>query len=127
MSNVKIDKENLKLPEIDIRDAAALVVASVALEEIALSHILNAEGEKIQAFLPASFYANSSGYTPAMQPSYEDLNKLLQVNESVRRTIETIICKECVLLSKLGRAFDFLDEHCMEGYESSPVAPVPYP
>ncbi|MEG0273446.1 MAG: hypothetical protein RR622_09490 [Hydrogenoanaerobacterium sp.] len=66
--------------------AIADLIESVALEETGLSHILNAEGEKIQAFVAMS------GVTAA---------ELLAVNQSVQNTINAITRLEMILQSKL--------------------------
>lgn len=63
------------------------LIESVALEETGLSHILNAEGEKIQAFV------HMAGVTPT---------QLLAVNSSVQCTVDAITRLEMVLQSKLG-------------------------
>ncbi|MEG1525460.1 MAG: hypothetical protein RRZ24_03845 [Clostridia bacterium] len=66
--------------------AIADIIESVALEETAISHILNAEGEKIQAFV----------HMPGVTPS-----QLLDVNTSVQSTINAISRLEMILHSKL--------------------------
>jgi hypothetical protein len=88
-------------PDLDHRNAVAWVVVSVAYEELGLAHIINAEGEKIQKALGDIMVA----------PTLAEVGKILAVNESVRDTLETIICKECILNMKLGKALDYLDSH----------------
>ncbi|MEG2377791.1 MAG: hypothetical protein RSC43_05480 [Clostridia bacterium] len=63
------------------------LIASVALEQTGLSHILNAEGEKIQAFV------HMPGVTAA---------QLLAVNASVKTTIDAVTRLEMILQSKLA-------------------------
>ncbi len=63
------------------------LIESVALEETGLSHILNAEGEKIQAFV------HMPGVTPA---------QLLAVNASVQGTVDAVTRLTMVLQSKLA-------------------------
>lgn len=62
------------------------VIESVALEQTALSHILNAEGEKIQKFLS--------------MPNITDVD-LINVNNSVQKTIDAIALLELTLQGKL--------------------------
>lgn len=61
------------------------IITSVALEETALSHILNAEGEKIQAIV-------------AMATTAEEL---ISVNTSVESMVKAVTELETVLQSKL--------------------------
>ncbi|MEG1608474.1 MAG: hypothetical protein RR348_01255 [Clostridia bacterium] len=63
------------------------LIESVALEETGLSHIINAEGEKIQAFV------KMAGVTA---------EELLAVNASVQETIKAITNLEMILESKLN-------------------------
>ncbi|MEG0322251.1 MAG: hypothetical protein RR606_08680 [Oscillospiraceae bacterium] len=63
------------------------LIESVALEETGLSHILNAEGEKIQAFV------HMPGVTP---------DQLLAVNASVQGTVDAVTRLTMVLQSKLA-------------------------
>ncbi|MEG1525463.1 MAG: hypothetical protein RRZ24_03825 [Clostridia bacterium] len=62
------------------------IIESVALEQTGLSHILNAEGEKIQSFI------GLPGVTS---------DQLLAVNASVQTTINAISKLEILLQSKL--------------------------
>ncbi|MEG1752164.1 MAG: hypothetical protein RR140_03480 [Clostridia bacterium] len=76
----------LRRPLYNFSRASTDVVSSVALEQAALSHILNAEGEKIQAMLALP------NITPA---------QMLSVNTSVQNTIDSISNLECVLKQKI--------------------------
>lgn len=67
------------------------LLESIALEEISLSHILNAEAEKIQAFIgeKANF---------PMCSNYQDI---ITFNRSVNQIMDTVVMKEWLLLKKL--------------------------
>lgn len=75
--------------------AAASLVQSIALEEAAISHILNAEGEKIQKVLSLH------------NCNTEDL---LKVNQSVEDMVDKITNLEIVLKSKLDLIKPILDD-----------------
>lgn len=80
------------IPDIDPRislnrcDAINLLLSSIAMEEIGLSHILNAEGEKLQRFL-----RQKSIHT----------NDLLEMNDSVQKSLQTIVKSQLLLVMKL--------------------------
>ena len=69
----------------DVCEAAAQIMGSIALGEAALAHIMNAEGEKIQAAI-----ANTG-----------DVDKMIAVNASVRDTLEQVNGLEQTLMAKL--------------------------
>ncbi|GEN85842.1 MULTISPECIES: hypothetical protein [Oceanobacillus] len=72
-------------------DAINLLLASIAMEELGLSHIINAEGEKIQYAL-----GTLPGLTtPATLP------EILEVNEAVQDMLATAMKKELLLDNKL--------------------------
>jgi len=81
------------LVEIDPRLALASVVASIALQEAAVSHVLNAEGEKIQAV------AGLTGTT---------VGDLQSVDLSVGGTMDSVALLEDVLQNKLQTALQAL-------------------
>ena len=76
------------------------ILTSIALEEAALSHIINAEGEKIQYVLQ---HINSkSCYT------FDDMDKILEINESVSDLIDQITDMQLILKNKMRLATNFL-------------------
>ncbi|WP_047980762.1 hypothetical protein [Ornithinibacillus contaminans] len=81
-------------------DVVNLMLASIALEEIGLSHIINAEGEKIQYVLGT--LTNNPG-------QHASLKEILAINESTQSMLETIFKKEIVLESKLKNALKILN------------------
>ena len=72
------------------------IIASIALEQTALSHILNAEGEKLQRVIAKSI----------------NVEELLCVNKSVNRMVDSITKLEFTLQSKLQLFDDCLCDSC---------------
>lgn len=77
------------------------LIESVALEETALSHILNAEGEKIQAVVAFATTAE----------------ELISVNTSVESMVKAVMDLEAVLKEKLALFYDSL----VESEEATPA------
>lgn len=69
-----------------------LLLASIALEELGLAHIINAEGEKIQAVL---------GTLPGLSITATSISGLMSINREVRRTLQTVIKSQMLLQFKL--------------------------
>lgn len=82
---------------------SSFLLQSIALEETAISHILNAEGEKLQKAISME------------NCSHEDL---LDVNKSVEDMIDKITALEIVLKSKLD-----LISPILESCEKQPPKP----
>lgn len=84
-------------------DAVNLLIASIAMEEIGLSHIINAEGEKIQYMLgtlvdaDGNAIAAPTGVTPA---------DVLSVNTSVNGTLKNVLRNQLLLQLKLEDAVE---------------------
>ncbi|MED0968610.1 hypothetical protein [Bacillus paramycoides] len=79
---------------------ATLLLASIALEELALAHVINSEAEKIQFILGTLV----TGVTP---PPIT-LSGLLAVNNSVQQTLQAAIKQEMLLQFKLENVLDLV-------------------
>ena len=87
-------------------EALTMILASIAMEELALSHILNAEGEKLQYIL-----GTLPGASPCACPQ-----DVLAVNKSVTALVEAVSQNQMLLKNKLDQVLQFC-----------PVPPPPPP
>lgn len=99
MSMPKISDIN---PNINIKreDTINIIVASIAMEELALAHILNAEGEKLQYVL---------GTLEGNVPDEVTICDIMAVNESIQRTLRNVIKTEMLLQFKLEDAIELAE------------------
>jgi len=74
-----------------------LLLASIALEEIGLAHIINAEGEKMQAAL---------GTLSGLSATASSFTGLISIDREVRRTLETVLKNQMLLQFKLEEILD---------------------
>lgn len=79
------------------------IISSIAAEELSLSHILNAEGEKLQYVL---------GTLPGLEEAAA-LDEVMQVNQSVQETLSNVMEQQMLLTGKLTSAM------------SAPILPGP--
>jgi hypothetical protein len=84
----------IKIDPIQTDDALNCVIASIALQEAGLSHVMNAEGEKIQTVLAIK------GVT---------IEQLTAMNDSAAKVIEYAGQLENHIEGKLKSVMDFLD------------------
>lgn len=82
-------------------EAITLLLASIAMEELGLAHILNTEGEKVQYAL---------GTLPGL-PEPATLEDVLAINESLQNTLSLALKKELILDSKLDRVIQLSREN----------------
>ncbi|MEI4800328.1 hypothetical protein ACIGHG_09945 [Bacillus sp. NPDC077411] len=80
-----------------------LLLSSIALEELALAHIINAEAEKLQFVLGTL----PPGRT-TLSPPVVTISNLLAVDSSVQRTLRDVIKKEMLLEFKFENVLDLL-------------------
>lgn len=83
--------------DIDREDVINLLLASIAFEELGLAHIINAEAEKIQAVL---------GTLPGSDVAATSIDELLEINDSVNRTLKTALKTQMLLQFKLEDVLD---------------------
>jgi len=103
-------------------EALTMIIASIAMEELALSRILNAEGEKLQYIL---------GTLPGSRPCAAPKD-VLAVNKSVTVLLEAVTQNQMLLKNKLERVLEACpppEPPCPPPCESCPPPwkPGPFP
>ncbi|NBI29968.1 hypothetical protein [Chengkuizengella marina] len=83
---------------VDREKAIDLLLTSIAMEEVGLSHIVNAEGEKIQAVVE-SF----------KQSDHSDITNLVYINTNVADTLKRVIQKQILLDFKLDDVKELIE------------------
>ncbi|EST53759.1 hypothetical protein T458_23645 [Brevibacillus panacihumi W25] len=80
-------------PRIDLKreEVIHLLLTSVAMDEISLSQILNAEGENMQRLL---------------EQDHVSLEDMIQMNRSVERMLRTMVGKQILLQFKLDQIME---------------------
>lgn len=73
-----------------------LLMSSIAMKGLGLSHLINAEAEKVQ-FALGTLHDNS---TPAC------LDDIIKINHSVRKTLNSIMQTELLLLMQMNTIID---------------------
>ncbi len=86
-------------PDITREKALTMILASIALEEVGLSHIINAEGEKIQ------YVINDLQKNTGDSATIEDI---LCVNKSVESLIDVLMQLQIFLKNKMERILDVM-------------------
>lgn len=80
-----------------------LLLSSIALEELALAHIMNAEAEKVQLVLGTLKQSKTK-----LIPEIINLSNLLIINQSVRKTLQEVIKKEMLLQFKFDNVLELM-------------------
>ena len=89
-------------PDIDIsfEETIKLLLSSIAMEELSLAHIMNAEAEKIQEVTKCG--------------GSNKMNDLLCIDKSVDRVLRDVIKKEILLQFKFENVLELLDKNKRE-------------
>jgi hypothetical protein len=82
-------------PPIERGDAINMILSSIAMEELGLSHILNAEGEKLQFIL---------GTLPGLTGGSPTIEEVINANESVHDVLDSAVQNHLLLNSKMFSA-----------------------
>lgn len=83
-------------------ESIVMLLSSIALEEIALSHIMNAEGEKMQYVLGTLSDDQENSYC---------LDDILKVSQSTLRMMKEVILKEILLQLKLSNVKELMENY----------------
>ena len=84
-------------PPIQRENAVNQILSSIAMEELGLSNILNAEGEKLQYIL---------GTLPGLSGPAATVEDVLSANESVRDLLKTAVQNQLFLKAKMQGALE---------------------
>ncbi len=95
MSMPKFPEPN---PDFTQEQALILILSSIALEEAALSHIMNAEGEKIQHILNRTQCGDHAAF----------LSNIVEVNKSVTSLLEMVQQNQTILKNKMEKVLEYL-------------------
>jgi hypothetical protein len=76
-------------------DAINLILSSIAMEEVGLSHIINAEGEKLQYML---------GTLSGMTAPAGNVDQVLEANKSVQKMLQSASYNQMFLSAKMENA-----------------------
>lgn len=82
-------------PDITRDDAVNQILSSIAMEELGLSHVINAEGEKLQYVL---------GTLPGATGPAATIDDLLKTNESIQNLLQNASYNQLLLKSKMQQA-----------------------
>lgn len=78
-------------------DVINIIIASIALEELSIAHILNAEGEKLQYVL---------GTLENIDTGEVTICDIMAVNKSIQKTLRAVIKTKILLQFKLENALE---------------------
>lgn len=84
-------------PPITREDALNMILLSIAMEELGLSHIINSEGEKLQFIL---------GTLPGLSGGTPSIEEVLTVNDSINKLLDSIAQNQLLLSSKMEIVLD---------------------
>lgn len=82
-------------PDFTREDVVNQILSSIAMEELGLSHIINAEGEKLQYIL---------GTLPGITGPEATIEDLLDTNESIQNLLQNASYNQLLLRSKMQQA-----------------------
>ena len=81
--------------EISMEETITLLLASIALEELSLAHIMNAEAEKIQEVIKCG--------------SGKKIDDLLSIDKSAEKMMRDVIKKEMLLEFKFENILELME------------------
>ncbi|NLG25986.1 MAG: collagen-like protein [Clostridiales bacterium] len=82
-------------PDITRDDAVNQILSSIAMEELGLSHVINAEGEKLQYIL---------GTLPGLTGPAATIEDLLDANQSIQNLLQNASYNQLLLKGKMQQA-----------------------
>ena len=106
----------VSVPVIDDRDREEVIndlLQSIALEEAALAHLINAEAEKVQW---------SIGTLENQEPTENNLEDVLEIQEAVEGVMRSAIKFQMLLQFKLEDVSDLIEENNNDNNDNNEAA-----
>lgn len=100
--------------EITREKAMTMILASIAMEELGISHIINAEGEKIQYVLNELADNTGAGAT---------LDDILSVNKSVESLLDVLMQSQIFLKNKMEKVLEVMAQELGPTGPAGPAGP----
>lgn len=98
------------VPEIDLNltDSLKLLLNSYAMTDISFSHILNAEGEKMQNALGTlNAFDSNEGCCNGSEPYTSQ--EILEINNSIKSTLRDVLRNQMIMQMKMEDTLIFYD------------------
>ncbi|MFD2443228.1 hypothetical protein ACFSO7_04435 [Bacillus sp. CGMCC 1.16607] len=108
MTNPKLPANFVPDFNLNAEEVALILLSSIAHEELALAHLMNAEAEKLQAVVGTLMTPSET--TIRHDIGAKTFEELVEIDRSVERMLQTIIKKEMLLQFKFDNVLEFLDK-----------------
>ncbi|AWP26745.1 hypothetical protein AWU65_27850 [Paenibacillus glucanolyticus] len=102
---------NMSFDMTELSQSITLLLSSIAVEEMALAHIVNGEAEKIQ-------YVLGTLQPSLFQPEDVSVDNLLAINDSVQRIMEDVLLREVMLQMKFSHIMMALEVNSMRTHRT---------
>lgn len=106
--------------DLEMEGSINMILSSIAMEEIGLSHIINAEAEKVQ------YIVGTLKTACQYESAHRSIDDLLRINNSVDKTLKGVLKNQMMLHMKFEDAIDLYREVINNDFERGIRCDVEY-